>query len=179
MLNIQEKYKPIDGYKYYFITENGNVYVDRPAESGVGWQGVRELKKRGINNPNRYLQVILSNDKGKKYAQIHRLVASAFVDGYFDGAVVNHKNGDIHDNRAENLEWVTQKENIHKSYESSGINQVRNYKIFDLFDPHGTHIGTFTGRNETVRFVVSSGFNASPSSLIRWGVSRGYKLIEQ
>lgn len=47
------------------------------------------------------------NGKRKAYL-VHRLVATAFVG---DGVMVNHKNGEKQDNRAINLEWVTDTEN--------------------------------------------------------------------
>lgn len=166
----------IDGYDDYYITELGNVYTYR--NSKVGWQGFRKLKLRGRNNPSRYLQVCLCKNGNVKYVQVHRLVATYFCDGYFDGAVVNHKNGDIHDNHYENLEWVTQKENIHKSYVSSGIDETRNFMEYALISPENKMLGTFRGRNAACRFVVENVLNASPSSLIRHGRSRGYQLIE-
>ena len=43
--------------------------------------------------------------------QIHRAVAKAFVSGYFEGAQVNHKDENRKNNRWDNLEWVTCKEN--------------------------------------------------------------------
>lgn len=43
---------------------------------------------------------------------VHRIVAKYFVDGWFDGAVVNHIDGNKHNNNYENLEWITQKDNI-------------------------------------------------------------------
>ena len=48
---------------------------------------------------------------------VHRLVAMAWhADTYFAGAEVNHINGNPRDNRAENLEWVTHRQNILHSY---------------------------------------------------------------
>ena len=48
---------------------------------------------------------------------VHRLVAMAWhADSYFAGAEVNHTNGNPRDNRAENLEWVTHRQNILHSY---------------------------------------------------------------
>ena len=48
---------------------------------------------------------------------VHRLVAMAgHADTYFAGAEVNHINGNPRDNRADNLEWVTHRQNILHSY---------------------------------------------------------------
>ena len=47
----------------------------------------------------------------RKSCKVHKLVATAFVEGWREGLQVNHKNGIKSDNRAENLEWVTASEN--------------------------------------------------------------------
>lgn len=65
--------------------------------------------------PNGYLQVHLRNaaaDKRSKMANVHRLVADAFVPNPARYSQINHKNGNKQDNRAENLEWCTPKQNI-------------------------------------------------------------------
>jgi hypothetical protein len=54
---------------------------------------------------------------------VHRLVAMAWhADTWFDGAEVNHINGDKYDNRAANLEWVTRSQNLLHSYRVLGRN---------------------------------------------------------
>lgn len=84
-----------------------------------------------------YLMVGIYEDKATcKRKYIHRLVAEAFLDGYFDGAVVDHIDGNTKNNRPENLRWVTQKQNIWDSYkrgkqrrEPRPVKQILNGKI--------------------------------------------------
>ncbi len=62
-----------------------------------------------------YLQVGLSKDKKTTPFKVHRLLMIYFVDNPESKAHVNHINGIKTDNRLENLEWCTPKENcIHK-----------------------------------------------------------------
>ncbi len=78
-----------------------------------------------------YLRVSIS----KKDYYIHRLVAEYFL-GESD-CEVNHKNGDKKDNRVENLEYVSSKENKQHAwnigmYNHKGINHYRSYITEDI-----------------------------------------------
>lgn len=172
MLNV--RWHTIDGYKDYVITECGDVYSYRYDKRG--WHGFRKLAHRGKNNPKRYLTVCLSKDGKVKYIQIHRLVAKYFVDGYFDGAVVDHKNRNIHDNMYTNLEWVTQEDNIKRSY--SVMDAVRNYKIWKLVSPDGTESVELKGIGEIEKYVNDNGIPVSITSLQKYKTSKGYMLKE-
>lgn len=76
--------------------------------------------RRINNNSNRilknkdgvYLNVSLCKDGKKKSHNVHRLVADAFLLRPVGTSEVNHKDGNKHNNKVENLEWVTQKENL-------------------------------------------------------------------
>ena len=65
-----------------------------------------------------YLEVaVMVQGKRRKY-RVHRLVARAFVGGYFEGASVDHLDGNKTNNRCDNLEWVTLSENTRRQWES-------------------------------------------------------------
>lgn len=65
-----------------------------------------ELSKKG------YLRVGLTKDGKQKKYLVHRLVAIAFLDNPNNLPEVNHRNEIKTDNRVENLEWMSRRDNM-------------------------------------------------------------------
>jgi hypothetical protein len=91
----------------------------------------------------------------KRTMKVHRLICEAFHGlSPFDGAVVMHLNEDASVNRASNLAWGTQQENMNApgflSYCSTRIGKdnplvkgVRRAVIRELEETHGISLGLF------------------------------------
>ena len=115
-----EIWKEIEGYEgYYEVSNLGNVRsLDRCVDNGRGGMAFRKGKmKAQTPNTDGYMQVSFNKEGKNLKHRVHKLVADAFVDGYFEGAVVDHKDGDVTNNNSQNLEWVTQTENVRRSIE--------------------------------------------------------------
>lgn len=104
----QEIWKDVCGYEgLYQVSNVGNV-------RSLNYKGVRgrvnELSK-GLSGSGYYV-VVLCRDKKQTTVNVHRLVAEAFIDNKDNKPVVNHKDEDKTNNSVDNLEWVTEKENV-------------------------------------------------------------------
>lgn len=99
------------------VDNQGNVFRCKPG-------GLKQLTpSHNTSNETRYTQVVLYSGGVGKHFCVHKLVAEAFVDNPFNLPVADHLNGDYNDNRACNLEWVTQKENVRRGKTMLGNNR--------------------------------------------------------
>lgn len=101
------------GFSHYYVSNMGRV------SNG-------EIIMKQFNHKDGYKRITLSSQgKSKKFA-VHRLVAHTFIgEPPSEGMQVNHLNFIRHDNRPENLEWLTNKDNIHYSIDAGNIDLDR------------------------------------------------------
>ena len=107
---MNEIWKDIVGYEgLYQVSNLGRVKSLNYRRSKK--EEVRKLRTNCFG----YLQVKLWKNGEWKMWSVHRLVALHFVDGWFEGAVVNHIDEDKQNNVWTNLEFVTQEYNVQYS----------------------------------------------------------------
>ena len=110
---MTEIWKDIEGYDgKYQVSNLGRVRsVDHIGLMGGFNKDKTKLYHGRILKPCNTRGYLAIGIKGKTFT-IHRLVAHAFVSGYFEGAEVNHIDENKHNNVFTNLEWVTHEHNM-------------------------------------------------------------------
>lgn len=104
MTDLIEIWKDIPNYEgLYKISNLGNIYSYRKMRNMI-------ISPSDITG---YVAVGLYKDKVQTLYYVHRLVAQAFIPNPEDLPVVHHKDDVKHNNCVNNLEWCTQKENVH------------------------------------------------------------------
>lgn len=151
---MEEIWKDIKGYELrYEVSNLGRVRRKERVISVIGNHGPMQVHyKPHISSPYKerkgYMRLWLVNNNGKRCQKmIHVLVAEAFIPNPDNRPFVDHLNTIRDDNRAENLRWVTSKENAnnvstkkHYSKAKTGVSIPSLWKSVIQYDVQGKKI---------------------------------------
>lgn len=139
-----ERWRDIPGYDGIYQASNyGNIRtcdgkITTSVLHGIRRWKQRVLKQKCIKNSHGRVdpKVTLWKDKKPRDYLVSRLVALTWCNGYFDGATVNHIDGNPLNNREKNLEWISLKKNIQHGFET-GLYSTQ--KACTLIGEHGEY----------------------------------------
>lgn len=148
---MEEVWKDIPGYEGRYKISNTGLIL------GYGRSHRKPYIKAVVTTKLGYKRVSLFDGKSLNHYFVHRLVATVFVsnpkpDEY---NVINHKDENPSNNRADNLEWCTQKYNVNygTGKQRNGLKHSR--KLYQFKD--GVLVKAWTSTYEAQR----AGYNKS------------------
>lgn len=143
---------PIEGWPDCFVTPDGRVF--------------RVSEITPSDNGNGYLYVKVMNEGKTSNSSVHRLVATAFVENPQQLKTVDHIDGDKKNNRKDNLQWYSLKDNVRKHFKGD----------YKLVCPKGV-VYSFQNLRE---FCERHGLDNSTTSKVLRGLlqhTRGWRAV--
>ena len=147
-----EVFKDVPNYEsIYQISNFGRVKSFK--------SGKERILKLSVNNRG-YQNVLLCENGNKKNMKVHTLVAIAFL-GFIPNekdSVIDHKNGNKTDNHLENLQIISQRENIKKHhFDKKGFvgydwhKQTKKWRSRIYLDNKFVHLGLFEEEKDALK----------------------------
>ena len=134
-----EQWKQVDDFPNYEVSNQGQVRNKK----------TQKILKQFLHN--NYAYCGLYNNSIPKQVLIHRLVAMAFVpleNEQYQDYSVDHIDNNRLNNKADNLQWLKQKDNLEKSYEV-GNQKKKKRRVYQYKD--GLLINEYESVNEAFR----------------------------
>ena len=160
------QWREVAGYEgLYLVSDEGKIFsLPKTVNNGRG-EYVRDGKILSVGFRGKddivYEFVVLSKDGEHKSHSVHRLVAEAFLVKPDGCDVVNHKDRNTLNNKAENLEWCNQQYNNEYSH---------NKKVCQFYD------GVKVAEYKSISFaskITGIGRTSINNALMGWSETAG------
>lgn len=176
--NDIETWKEIPNYETVYSASNlGRIRRDK---SSKGTFAGRVLKPAPYGSERAYLGVNLSSEGKCHTWKVAQLVMAAFYGWPKDGNVVNHRDGNKHNDRVSNLEYCSQRENLAHAARTglypSGDNHHRQRKSRKLTPEEVKGIRSALDAGKSTRKTAKI-YSVSRSTTMRIGRGITYKSV--
>ena len=140
----------------YSVSDDGKIYSKRMK---------RELTPK--RNHDGYYRIQIWENNKCRFVSWHRVVAETFIANPNNLPFVNHIDGNKRNNRADNLEWCTQKENIGHAWKTGLSTRENHSKLKNIcqFDSEGNLIAKFSCIGEAAEKTGISYYSIRSSAI--------------
>lgn len=151
-------YQGIDYGDYYEVSNLGRIRNSKT-----------KYVRKNCKMKNGYYKINASINGVNKTIKIHRAVAESFIPNPFNKPQINHIDGNKENNNIENLEWVTQTENIKHAYKNDLISiprgEDRSNSKLKIEDVIYIRKNYFKNSKEFNMYKLAEKFNVSVSTI--------------
>lgn len=170
----QSDMKPIKGFeKLYTISEHGDVYSIR---------NNKFLKSR--LSMDGYKRVCLYDNTKRYEFRTSRLVAEAFIQNLENKEQVNHKDYNRLNDYVDNLEWCTNYENSHYSFDNNRYSIPKTYKTYTFTNVYNNKAFTIVGTINVAKqfgcsrknFIAIVTKYANTGNYVKQGMFKGIRI---
>ena len=178
---MNEIWKPIRNFETYYLVSNlGRIKsLKRKIWNGIKYFDKKEIILKPHFTKKKYLSIGLRRNNLSSGHMVHRLVAKAFIPNPLNKKTVNHINGIKDDNRVENLEWNTVKENVRHSWRT-GLSKPQKGEINNqskLKEEDVIKIKKLIGNVSQVD--IAKKYNVHPSTIYLIKKGKNWKYLDK